>query len=391
MENTVVQFGAGNIGRSLVGFIFSELGFNIIFIDKNRELVDLLNRAGEYRIEYREEENGSYHVKNVSAIYTDDFEKVAEAVASAVVVSTAVGVNNLPDIAPLIYSGIKMRKDVLNILICENLKNSADFLRSELDKSGKIDYGIVGLIETSIAKMVPDVPTDVREKNPLVSWAERYSTVYINRAEIRGEFVKSPYLIPVDNFEAYYLRKLYISNMSHTLSSVIGYLNGYRYIADSLFNKSIFHFVERAVHESESALKRKYPFLFETDEGKNYSKDFLKRLMNRMLMDTVYRGGRDIQRKLSSNERLVGPATLYYNLFNRIPENLVRGIAAAFYFDAPGPDGSPFENDIKLKTRIKEDGIESVMSDITRITPDSKLGSAILKEYSRGRSNFLFD
>ena len=389
MAKTVLQFGAGNIGRSLVGFIFSELGYRIIFVEKREEIVDLINENKSYKIVYREEKNGAYTVRNIAAISLSNRRGVIDAIAKADFISTAVGVNNLPEIAPLLYEGLKERGDIINILICENLKNSSKFLKREIERYGKLDYDKVGLIETSIAKMVPDVPEDVRRKDPLVSWAEKYSTVYVNADGIRGDFIKTPYLIPVSNFEAYYNRKIYISNMSHTLSSVIGFLNGYKYIAEGLADKNIFNFVKRAVDESEKALKVKYSFMYESEEDKKYSEDFLRRLKNPLLMDTVYRGGRDIQRKLAQGERLLGPAMLYYEEFGRIPKTLAKGIAAAFYFEALGPNGKPYEKDVQLRKRLNSEGIEVVLEDITNISPKSEFGLFIVEEYNKGKSNFL--
>ena len=389
MIKTILQFGAGNIGRSLVGFIFSELGYRIIFVEKKRKIVDLIKEKGEYQIIYREENNGSYTVRNIDAVYLDDREKVVEDIKKADVISTAVGGGNLPEIAPILFEGLKDRKDTVNILICENLKNSSEFLKRQIDRYGKIDYSRVGLIETSIAKMVPDVPAEERIRDPLISWAERYSTVYINEDGIRGEFVKTPYLIPVKNFEAYYNRKIYVSNMSHTLSSIIGFINGFKHIAEALLDKNILSFVKGAVAESEEALRIKYPFMYERDGDIHYSEDFLRRLKNPFLMDTVYRGGRDIQRKLLPGERLVGPTVLYYKKLKKVPKRLAKGIAAAFYFEAPGPEGKPFEKDVQLRKRMENEGIENVLEEITGINPDTKLGEIIIREYKKGRENFL--
>ena len=389
MSKVILQFGAGNIGRSLVGFIFSELGYRIIFVEKRGEIVDLINKRGEYKIIYREKGNGTYLVKNISAISLDNKNEVINAIKEADFISTAVGAVNLSEVAPLLYEGLKERKDNINILICENLKKSSEFLKNEIIKHGELDFSKIGLIETSIAKMVPDVPENVKKDDPLLSWAEKYSIVYVNADGIKGEFVESPYLIPVKNFEAYYNRKIYISNLSHTLSSVIGYLNGYKYIAQGLADERIFKFVEGAVKESEKALKVKYPFMYKSDEDKNYSKDFLRRLKNPLLEDTVYRGGKDIQRKLSPGERLIGPVELYFNLFNDVPKNLVKGVAASFYFVAPGPDGKPYEKDVILQKKIAEEGIENILSEVTGIGHDSELGIAIIKEFKKGKDSFL--
>ena len=41
--NKAVQFGAGNIGRGFTGQLFSESGFEVVFVDVVQSLVDLLN------------------------------------------------------------------------------------------------------------------------------------------------------------------------------------------------------------------------------------------------------------------------------------------------------------------------------------------------------------
>jgi len=389
MSKIIVQFGAGNIGRSLVGFIFSELGYRIVFVEKRSDIVELLNQKGEYKIVYRENENGTYMVRNVSSVNLENREKVIEIVRTANFISTAVGAVNLSGLAGLLYGGLKGREDEVNILICENLKNSSDYLKKEIEKFGDLDFNRVGLIESSIAKMVPDVPEDAKKEDPLVSWAEKYSTVYVSANGIRGDFVKSERLVPVSNFEAYYNRKIYISNMAHTLSSVLGFINGYKHIAEALSDERISKFIKQAVRESENALKLKYPFMYKKEEDIHYSEDFLKRLKNPFLMDTVYRGGRDIQRKLAPGERLVGPTVLYYQTFKNVPENLAKGIAASLYFEAPGPDGKPYEKDILLKKRVLSESIEKVFEDITKIDSKSRLGEYIIKEYKKGKKNFL--
>jgi len=40
----MVQFGAGNIGRSFVGQLFSRSGYEVVFVDIKKELVAELNK-----------------------------------------------------------------------------------------------------------------------------------------------------------------------------------------------------------------------------------------------------------------------------------------------------------------------------------------------------------
>ncbi|UUZ92024.1 hypothetical protein LJK87_42310 [Paenibacillus sp. P25] len=45
-----VHFGAGNIGRGFIGLLLSQSGYEVIFSDVNRTLVEELQRRGEYTV-----------------------------------------------------------------------------------------------------------------------------------------------------------------------------------------------------------------------------------------------------------------------------------------------------------------------------------------------------
>jgi len=40
----LLQYGAGNIGRSLVGQLFSKAGYEVVFVDVDKTVIDALNR-----------------------------------------------------------------------------------------------------------------------------------------------------------------------------------------------------------------------------------------------------------------------------------------------------------------------------------------------------------
>jgi mannitol-1-phosphate 5-dehydrogenase len=42
----IVVFGAGNIGRSFVGAVFSQAGYELVFADVAQTIIDELNRRG---------------------------------------------------------------------------------------------------------------------------------------------------------------------------------------------------------------------------------------------------------------------------------------------------------------------------------------------------------
>ena len=110
MKKTI-QFGAGNIGRGFLGQLFSQSGYEVVFIDIDKGLVSALNKRGSYPLKIVGSKN-CYQVtiENVRAVHTDNREKVAQEIAGAEIIATAVGKRALKSIAPFIASGIEKRK-----------------------------------------------------------------------------------------------------------------------------------------------------------------------------------------------------------------------------------------------------------------------------------------
>ena len=122
-----VMYGAGNIGRGFIGQLFHMSGYEISFIDVNMTVVDKLNTDGEYPIYITEGEGyREYLVTGVKGVDGRDVGAVAEAIADADIMATAVGVNILKFIAAPFAAGVRRRmqkgvKEPLNVIICENM------------------------------------------------------------------------------------------------------------------------------------------------------------------------------------------------------------------------------------------------------------------------------
>ena len=313
-----VMYGAGNIGRGFIGALMSQSGYEVCFVDVDRELVDRLNQARAYTL--RVIGNEGYKdtlITNVSAIDGRDGEAVAQAISSCDLMATAVGARILPRVAPLIAGGLKLRfeqkKSPLSIIICENLMNADKVLEGllleQLDgEEQEMFHHSVGLVEASIGRMVPVQTDGMRLGDPLRVCVEGYGFLPVDRDAFKGEIPKMEGLVPYSPFDFYLRRKLYLHNMGHAGCAYLGLYAGKTYIWEAIAEENIELLTQGAMLESIAALSAKYgaPFKALWD----HAADLLYRFTNRALGDSCARVGGDIRRKLAVEDRLIGAARL---------------------------------------------------------------------------------
>jgi mannitol-1-phosphate 5-dehydrogenase len=77
-----VLFGAGKIGRSFIGQIFSRAGYEVVFVDVDQQIIGELNRRHSYKVIIKSDEGDSeILVRNVRGVLADDVEQVKEELA----------------------------------------------------------------------------------------------------------------------------------------------------------------------------------------------------------------------------------------------------------------------------------------------------------------------
>ena len=378
-----VMYGAGNIGRGFIGQLFWESGYDVVFIDVNMEIINKLNSAGEYPVEILAGEGSrEITVTGVRGVDGRDINQVADEIADAEIMATAVGANVLPKIAGTIAEGLKKRwqsgrMDPFNIIICENLLNAdrllAGFIRQELDDAGRGHFDkLVGLVEASIGRMVPVMTPEMQKGNILRICVEEYSELPVDKDGFRGEIPAVKNMVPAAPFSFYIRRKLFIHNMGHAMTAYLGKIKGYKYIWEAIGDPFINLAVLRAMLDSARALSLEYGVRLE--DIMDHVEDLIYRFGNRQLGDTVNRVGNDVKRKLSANDRLVGAAQLCLS-HGINPVNICLGIAAAMKFDSA---------DAELKGAgdiIKDKGPEGVLSGICGISEGSPIYGLILDLY----------
>jgi len=382
----LLQYGAGNIGRSLVGQLFSRAGYEVVFVDVDRTIIDALNREKKYLIQVKDEHPEEIWVKNVRGVYGHNREAVIREIATADIMATAVGPNALPHIYEIIAEGIKRREKPLDIIICENLRHMSrifrDSLLSYLPEGFPLDDR-VGLIETSIGKMVPIMPEEVRNRDPLLVWAEAYNILYVAKSGFIGDVPDVDGMIARANFDAYVDQKLFIHNLGHAVTAYLGYLvdPDNIYIWKAIKDEAVREITEAAMWESGRALIREYPDEFNKSNQKDHIDDLIRRFGNAYLGDTIYRVGRDLPRKLGFNERLIGAARL--DIKHGIkPRYTALGAAAAFFFRAVDENGQPFENDRRFAEELQRHGLNHILKNVCGLDPEEHGELVTLIEHS---------
>ncbi len=368
----IVIFGAGNIGRSLVGQLFSRSGYEVVFIDIVDKIVNALNERRRYRIEVKDVNPETIWVENVRAVHGKDVEKVAYEIATADIIVTSVGVNNLPYIYGNIAKGLVKRFELnrapIDILICENIRGGSEIFREGLSKHLPRDYpmdSMVGLVETVIGKMVPLMTEEESEKDPLLIFGEAFNTLIVDKKGFKGELPKVEDIEAEENITAYVDRKLLIHNMSHAVTAYLGHITNpdMKYIWEAISEKHIRRAVRGAMWESGRALIAEYPDEFNEEDMKEYIEDVLRRYNNKALGDTIYRVGKDVPRKISRNDRLIG--ALLMDAKHGVPAPCTTlGVAAAMLFRGKDEKGETHEKDRVFAIETYPRGIDFILKEV---------------------------
>ncbi len=378
-----IMYGAGNIGRGFIGKVFSDSGYEVCFLDIMQDVIDEMNRRGEYtvRIVSNEGETDTT-VRPVRAVNSTTEQAVQE-IADCDIMATAVGVNILPRVAPAIARGVIARMEQsgrpLNIILCENQLEVDVLMRGWLyacfnDEQKKWADENLGLVEPSIGRMVPPLTPEMRAKDKLLICVEPYCELPVDRDAFKGEIPDLVGLVPYSPFEFYIKRKLFLHNGGHALCAYLGNLKDYEYIWQAIADPEIREAARASMLASAHALIARFGEGVRENVESNVD-DLLRRFQNRALKDTVARVGADPVRKLRRNDRVVG-AALFCLEQGVDPSPIITGIVAALKFDRADDPTAP-----EIQKALREQGVEYVMQRYMSLQPDEPLYGMILKAW----------
>lgn len=368
-----VHFGAGNIGRGFVGLLLHQGGYEVVFSDVAAPLVDAINGVDSYTVHEVGEGGRDTVVTGFRAINSaENPQQVVDEIATANVVTTAVGPTILKFVAPHIVAGLGFRDPSappLQIMACENAINATDLLREEMKAAAGGAWEAVSayavFANTAVDRIVPAQPegagVDVTVE-PFFEWAIE-----------RTPFGDAPPHIPgahfVDDLAPYIERKLFTVNTGHATTAYFGARAGVDTIADALADPTIAASVSAALEETSALLEAKHGL--DADELAAYRATILGSFRNAALPDTVWRVGRQPLRKLSRHERFVGPAAEAAELGLPV-DALLEAMRAALAFD-----DSEDPQSVDLQRMLREQDAETFTATVTGLEPEHPLFARI--------------
>jgi mannitol-1-phosphate 5-dehydrogenase len=279
---------------------------------------------------------------------------VVSELANAGIAAVAVGLNGIKGIFPLLSKGLEERfrsfgKKPIDLIIAENMRNADFYFHAELKKLLPLTfplYSMLGLIETSIGKMVPIMQNKYLHNDCLRIFAEPYNTLILNKKAFKNPIPSIEGLAPKENIKAWVDRKLFIHNLGHAAVAYIGYSTdqNYRYLYEALANSKVYQSVKDAMLQASEILLHKYPGEFKREDLIEHIEDLLMCFQNKHLGDTLFRVGSDLFRKLGPEDRLSG-AIKDAMEFHLPYDKILYVLFCACHFQAKNEDGKMTEMD----------------------------------------------
>ncbi|MGG1675600.1 mannitol-1-phosphate 5-dehydrogenase [Neobacillus sp. NRS-1170] len=375
-----VHFGAGNIGRGFIGALFSQSGYHVTFIDVADQIIKKLNEDKKYQVILATGQKETMTIDNVSGLNNMTQEnEVIEAIKHAAFLTTAIGPNILPRIAPLIAKGlaerVKSNDKKLFVIACENQISATDLLKGyileHLDEetteklSAKVHF-----FNSAVDRIVPiqnnQGSLDVLVE-PYYEWVVETSE---NIPQIEGMKV-------VSDLAPFIERKLFTVNTGHAVIAYLGYLHNKKTIDQALADVKIVEQVQATLGETGAYLIKQYGL--DQDEHQQYINKIIGRFKNSYLNDDVTRVGRSPLRKLGHNDRLVRPAVEAEKAGLSFT-NLAKAIASALLFDYQED-----EEAVRLQAMIKENGLPAVLKEVSGLEENSNITNEVIRYFNQFR------
>ncbi len=291
-----IHFGAGSLGLGLVVPTLVDASFDVSVVDADQDLVAALEAASGYMHEVHD--GGRFvreHIPLSRSIAATDWDTVARALREADLITTAVRLENLPRVVPLLAAALDDGAPGPYVIACENTDRASSLLGAMCGRAGDPRF-----LDATVDRICQTVwPVE-----PLVR-TERYHEWTVERQPSTDLSAIAGVSI-VDAIEPSFERKRYLVNTTADAIAVLGTAAGHSTLAAAASDADVLHRCRHAFEELRTLLRLR--FGFSEAPLVSYHHTAIARLAApgiERALDTV---ARDLARKLEPNERFVDPA-----------------------------------------------------------------------------------
>ena len=345
----VIIIGAGKTGRGFLARLLN--GNEIIFIDKNEQLVSLLNKQKSIDVCFFGNKKEPIKVNFEKAITwnnvcSTDFENVES-------IFVSVGGSNLVDVGKNLKNYVNATN---KIIVCENASKPAKKL-----------YEAMGVEGIRIAESTVFCTTIEKENSSLAINSEWYPYLQYDADVFSSDIPALDNIKPIKNFGGFLDRKLYTYNSASCIIAYLGALKGYTVYSDAANDSEILALLDKNYQIINECICAEYGY--EENDQKEFALLSRDKFTDKTLVDTVARNAREPQRKITKTERIVAPLLLQIK-YGKDSSVLEKTLAAALLYT---PNEESEWNNI-----LSQKGYEGVLTDLCGLDSNSDVFNRVL-------------
>lgn len=351
MTKKAVVFGAGQTGRGYVARYLFERQYEITFVDINAAVIQKLAEDREFSIHFYNMDRTPVHVNNFDAYLPTD-EAVKQAVLEADIILTAVGEQNLHEVAKVVVPALAGKQKRTVFITAENGTNPAKVLRRHLEENHlQVPY--------TVSQTAVFCSTVNLEKTRLDILSQNETYFPFDHDEL--EELDFDGAVPIVNFEKFFERKIYTYNCLAGLISYCGYVKGYEVYGEAANDPDIAAAMDQLLESLNPALQQYFEITEEDQVA--FANKALAKFKDMNILDYTIKNGRAPKRKLGPTERIISPIHIIRKN-GKDPRILAFVAAAALVYwiefagkSEPMLEGDPIETFIQVSGLAKEDPI----------------------------------
>ena len=281
----ILVFGAGCVGRGLIGKLFSEAGHYVCFVEKRTDLAYDLAHKHYYAVNSGRQIDWVGPVDSALASRRTETE-----IREADLIVVSVRVENLQDVADTLKS---IPSDA-PIWVIENHPNVGQVFTELLASTQSVFPGIAECV-------IPEVPDDIAQLDTSFCYGDAMGELVLPKEAKRDWIQSINRLRWSDSFDFDWDLKWYLHCAFHAVVAYNGLAKHYTYIHQAMQDKELRDGLCRLMAKAVSALTVKWKNAERIETRRRTEFD---NLSYPSLPDTCARVARDAKRKVLPGERL---------------------------------------------------------------------------------------